>query len=159
VLLLAGCSAGAPASTTSTATTSGSATSTPHPASTPVSTAQAASTPDPCTLVTEADITTALGTDPGPGRSLAAGRYQACAYGTAVVVTDRAIDRATFDTSSAQNPGSQPLAGVGDAAVTATDENGTAVIAWHAGVELNVLVTGGSVDVEKRLVLGGLRRV
>lgn len=124
-----------------------------------MATAAAAATPDPCGLVTEADITSVTGADPGPGRATPAGVYQACVYGKAVIVTARAIDRATFDTSSMQNPGAQRITGAGDAAVTATGDGGTAVIAWHKGVELNVLIPGGTVDAEKYLVARGLDRV
>ena len=45
------------------------------------------------------------------------------------------------------------------AAVSATDDGGIAVIAWHKGVELNVLIKGGTVDGEKYLAARGLDRV
>ena len=89
-LLLAACSKSTPAAqTTSAVQTTAAATDTTSAAATNAASAEAtplaASTTggNACSLVTEADATTALGTDPGPGTgSISAHGSSQCHYGT-----------------------------------------------------------------------------
>jgi hypothetical protein len=65
---------------------------------TPSPTAPAA-LPDPCVLVTEAQLTAAFGLDPGPGVSTTSGAVRVCTHGSgedAVVVRIARVDLATF---------------------------------------------------------------
>lgn len=80
----------------------------------------AGSTVDPCTLVTEAEATTLLGSDPGPGVSTGTADQPACAYGASLTLSLQPTGgRAQYDADrgAAQGSGkSTDLTGVGDAA-------------------------------------------
>jgi hypothetical protein len=89
VVLLAGCSTPSSGTPSSAATGSGSDTGDGGTSPTDASSAPAASGPDACTLVTEAMLTAALGTDPGAGVSSPGNGgtgSTTCTYGSAVVV-------------------------------------------------------------------------
>jgi hypothetical protein len=88
-LMLVGCGssstpAAAPASTTTpVAPTSATTPAAPTPSSDAPSTGSAATTGgNACTLVTEQDVTAALGSDPGPGRPLTHLGASQCQYGS-----------------------------------------------------------------------------
>ncbi len=87
----------------------------------PASAAPAAgSTVDACTLVTEAEATTFLGSDPGPGQSTGTADQPACAYGASLtLILQPTAGKAKYDADrgAAQGSGkSTDLTGVGDAA-------------------------------------------
>lgn len=126
-LLLASCSgspttAGAPATVavgTLTSSSPGAPTGEP-PAVTP---AAGSSSPSACTLVTEQELTTLLGADPGPGTDSSVDTTSSCAYtqGAAAVtiVVDSSGGRSQFDmmcSTDQPQPDIQKVEGVRDGA-------------------------------------------
>jgi hypothetical protein len=97
--------------TSSAASSAGSAPAAPGHTSAPSHAAI-----DPCTLVTEAEATTILGADPGPGKNTSFGAVVSCAYSAALTVgIDRSgVTKALFDSMTVA--GTQNVSGVGDAA-------------------------------------------
>lgn len=73
-----------------------------------------------CTVVTEQDATTLLGSDPGPGQDTSSDMGPSCAYGASLTLGVGAnAGKAKFDGDRAAAQGSakfQDLSGVGDAA-------------------------------------------
>ena len=149
-LLLAACSKSTPAAqTTSAVQTTAAATDTTSAAATNAASAEAtplaASTAggNACALVTEADATTALGTDPGPGTgSISAHGSSQCHYGTMgrtlvlVNITPTqgklAYDNMRNNPDAAKAGAVVDVAGVGDKAFE-VDSHGSAGIYFHKG--------------------------
>jgi Protein of unknown function (DUF3558) len=75
---------------------------------------------DPCTLVTEAEATTFLGSDPGPGVSGGTSDQPACAYGASLTLSVQpSAGKTQYDADHGAAAGSgklTDLTGVGDAA-------------------------------------------
>lgn len=130
-LLLVGCSsnsathAGAPAAHASTGAASSSPADPPGTTSAPVdATSPAAPTTRTkiCSLITEQEASTALGTDPGPGQDTTSHGASSCMYGTApMIVTVNLVPsggKAAYDQLRAHAPAGRTVdvAGVGDAA-------------------------------------------
>lgn len=105
----------------------------------------AASVKNPCKLVTASDARHALGgASVMPATPQTVGLYQGCTYiskaGT-VVVQDRLLTRAKFDTSAKANPG--PVAhvsGIGSDAYTV--KGGFGLLVWKNGTSVTLLVIG-----------------
>jgi hypothetical protein len=152
--VLAACGSSAPAAgaptgvpavqTRAGASTPATSVATTDPASTGA-TPLAASTAggNACSLVTEADATTALGTDPGPGTAnTGAHGSSQCNYGTVVVVNiTPAQDKLVYDTIRASVKAGLSVvdvAGVGDAAFE-VDVHGSAGIYFRKGDALVVV--------------------
>ena len=82
--------------------------------------AAAASATSACALVTEQELTSLLGTDPGPGKSMSDPNTASCAYTRAVAVTivvDHSGGKSQFDLYCPTNqtqPGTHTVRGVGD---------------------------------------------
>ena len=131
-LLLVSCS-----STPTPAATGGSANSSSVSSSSPTdspTSAQAVETSSPasvatagtaCTLITEQDVTVALGADPGPGNGAVRAKGSTCGYGgtskySVNVTMVPANGKATYDTAKSMDPTADAVAvdvpGVGDAA-------------------------------------------
>ena len=152
------------AATSSTAVTTTpsavlTATATTAPSTTGGGAASAA--PNPCTLVTAADVSAATGSSFPAGIHQMSGLYDACIYGSgpSLVILVRAIDRTTFDTSAKANPGgATPISGIGDDAYTASDT----LLVWQAGTEIVIQIQGGSGDplaTEKKLAAAAVARL
>ena len=123
-LLLAACS-GSTATPTATGAgqsrAAGAPTSAPAASEAPAaSVPAAASTVDACTLITEAEATTFLGSDPGPGQSSGTADQPACAYGASLTLSIQpSAGKAQYDADRGAASGSgnsTDLKGVGDAA-------------------------------------------
>lgn len=111
--------------------------------------------PDPCSLVTPADVTSAAGGSAGAPTDTKAGLYQACLYGSSVVVLVRNIDRASFDKSAKANPGGvTAVSGIGQDAYSGS---GTLLV-WQNGTEVTILVNGNAAA-EKPLALAAVNRL
>jgi Protein of unknown function (DUF3558) len=134
-LVIAGCG-GSTNTTTPTATAPGASSSS---ASTQSSAAanQGGSAVDPCTLITEQDATTAIGTDPGPGTARASAAGPSCTYlvstdgrGVIVGVTLNS-NRAQYDAARAQFQQKytvQDASGIGNAAFVVSASGGAAPV-------------------------------
>ena len=118
--------------------------------------------PNPCSLVTAADASAALGSSAPTGLHQPAGLFDACIYAAgakSVVILVRSIDQATFDASAKANPGgATPVTGVGSDAYNASQT----LLVWQAGTEIGIQVQAGSGDTlttEKRLASAAVARL
>jgi hypothetical protein len=148
VLLASGCSSGssssaspAPAasssSTAAQATGSGQAAA-PSSAAGSQGGSSGGTVKDPCTLVTAADASTALGGTVPASTSSFTGTYQACSYATSagntITVTARLITRTGFDASIKQNAvAPTPAPGLCQDGYVA----GSNYYAWQNGTEVD----------------------
>ena len=140
-LLLAGCgSSGSADNATGSATNSATTTAGPAAASTGAT--------DACTLVTEQDASTALGTTSGLGKEAGSSHSSQCVYGDgALIITTDDQGKTSFDTQrsaiTAAPKGSwKDISGVGDRAFEA-----------HAGPEVTVTFYKGTIMVS--IILSG----
>jgi hypothetical protein len=165
---LAGCKSTTTSAGSAPTATGGAVTATGAPPATTPATASAGPTGtgptttatakiDPCSLLTAADLSGALGGSVGAGTSAPAGVYQACVYGKAkVVVLVRNIDKTTFDKSAAANPGSvKPVSGIGQDAYAADGD----ILTWKNGTEVSIRVDGGSLAVVEKLATAAVGRL
>jgi len=111
-----------------------------------VAPASMAGTTDPCTLISVADASTALGATPPKGKAGTAGAYKVCTYTvkkkTLTVKTRKVPKKSAFEKAANATPGGPvyPIHGVGAEAFSAAQ--GTIMLVWANGVEVT-LVFGG----------------
>jgi hypothetical protein len=122
-----------------------------------VSTAPAwATAKGPCTLITPANVSAALGTKAGAPVAATVGLYESCQYTAGakhVVILDRKLTETVFDKSAKKNPGPVVhLSGIGSDAYSA--QGGAALLMWENGTELTILVTGGTNALKVEETLG-----
>jgi hypothetical protein len=168
--LLAGCKSTTTAAGSGSTATAGTSVPATAPASSPATappstpaasdagpTTAATTKVDPCSLLTAADLTSALGASPGAGTSNPAGVYQECTYGKAkVIVLVRNIDKNSFDKSAAANPGTvKPVSGIGQDAYSADGD----ILTWKNGTEFVIAVDGGSLAVVEKLATAAAGRL
>lgn len=117
--------------------------------------------PNPCTLVTAANVSAALKSSVPPGLRQKVGLFDSCVYthgSSGIVILVRTIDRATFDRSAKANlGGARPVSGVGDDAYNAS---GTLLV-WQAGIEIGIQLEGGNdaLTTEMPLAVAALARL
>ena len=147
-------------SSTAVVATTSATTAVASSASAGPSSGAAKAAPNPCALVTSADLSAALGSSVPAGIHQQAGLFDACVYpdGSAVILV-RSTDQATFDRSAKANPGgATPVTGVGDDAYNASGN----LLVWQAGTEIALKIAGGSSDaltIEKRLAAVAVARL
>ena len=120
------------------------------------SSAFAASAPNPCKLVTAADVKTALGSAVGKSQLLPAGLYQSCIYSATpskrLVVLVRQLSKSDFTRSAKANPGPvTAVSGIGGAAYSVG--GGASLLVWKNGTEasFSIFGAGAPLRAEERL--------
>jgi hypothetical protein len=115
-----------------------------------------ASAKGPCTLITPANVSAALGTKAGAPVAATVGLYESCDYVAGsrhVIILDRKLTKSVFDTSAKKNPGPVVhLSGIGSDAYSA--QGGAALLMWKNGTELTILVAGGTNALKAEETLG-----
>lgn len=103
-----------------------------------------ASTPNPCKLVSAADVKASLGASAGKPTLVPAGRYQSCIYGASskrLVILARRLSRSDFTRSAKANPGPVvSVAGIGSSAFSAG--GGASLLVWKNGTEMSLSIFG-----------------
>jgi hypothetical protein len=103
-----------------------------------------ASTPNPCKLVSAADVKASLGAAVGKPALVAAGRYQSCIYGSSskrLVVLSRRLSKPDFMRSAKANPGPVvAVAGIGSSAYSTG--GGASLLVWKNGTEVSFSIVG-----------------
>lgn len=110
------------------------------------STASAATSavPNPCRLVTAADVKAVLGASVGRGKLQSLGLYKSCTYSTTshivVTVQTRALSKADFVTSAKMNPG--PVKAVAGLGAPAYFAGRITLLVWRSGNEATFSIFG-----------------
>lgn len=102
-----------------------------------------ASVANPCTLISAANATKALGLTVPTSKPEKLGLYQACTYssgGKRLTILVRSLTRANFDKSAKANPG--PVVHVNGIGSDAYSAAGPTLLLWRSGTEVTVLATG-----------------
>jgi hypothetical protein len=101
--------------------------------------------PNPCKLVTAADVNAALGPATGRGKLQTLGLYTSCTYatkrGATVTVQTRPLSRTDFVKSAKANP--PPVKAVGGLGAPAYFAGGYTLLVWRGGNEATFSVFGG----------------
>jgi hypothetical protein len=111
--------------------------------------------PNPCKLVTAADVKAVLGAAVGRGKLQSLGLYRSCTYTTkslvTVIVQTRPLSKADFVKSAKANPPPvKPVSGLGGPAYYA---GGATLLVWRHGNEATVSVFGGGPGLAKEVKL------
>lgn len=111
----------------------------------PVAATEPLAAPNPCRLVTAADVKAALGTVAGRGKLQTLGLYQSCTYatrrGATVTVQTRPLSKTDFVKSAKANP--PPVKPVGGLGAPAYFAGGYTLLVWRGGNEATFSVYGG----------------
>src|SRR5262249_32202661 len=106
--------------------------------------ASAALPPDPCTLITTVDASTALGKNPPKTAPKTVGTTRTCTYKvgkkTMTVTTQKVASRGAFDKSAKKITGIVvPMLGTGADSYSA---NGTTILIWKNGTSVTIAFVG-----------------
>jgi hypothetical protein len=125
--------------------------------------ARSSTAPNPCRLVTAADVTVVLGAVAGRGKLQALGLYKSCTYSTkshvTVTVQTRMLSRANFVTSAKANPG--PVKAVAGLGAPAYFAGRITLLVWRGGNEVTISIfgLGSPLAAEVKLAKRALRRM
>ena len=119
--------------------------------------------PNPCRLVTAADVRAVLGSTSGRGKLQSLGLYKSCAYTTTsqvfVTVQTRSLSRADFVKSAKMNPG--PVKAIGGLGAPAYYVGRATLLVWRHGNEatFSVFGAGPALSTEVKLAKRALARM
>lgn len=122
-----------------------------------------AATPNPCKLVTAADVKAVLGTPVGRGKLQPLGLYQSCTYTTkkfvTVTIQTRALSKVDFVKSAKANP--PPVKAVAGVGAPAYYAGGATLLVWRHGNEatVSIFAAGPALAREVELAKRALHRL